>query len=91
MARGPQAATERGSVQSMKGATVGGGEAAETVVPDEGNHDTLLELLRLKVSRDLPDHRGSGELRSFEALLLPPPPKTTRLFSLRFVCLFVYL
>ena len=60
MARAPQAGTERGSVQSMKGAAVSGGEVAETVVPDEGDHDTLLELLRLKVSRDLPHHRGTG-------------------------------
>ncbi|XP_063878026.1 putative neural-cadherin 2 isoform X1 [Scylla paramamosain] len=58
LARGPQG-TERGSVQSMKETTVGGGQTAETVVPDEGDHDTLLELLRLKVSRDLPDHRGT--------------------------------
>ncbi|MPC31870.1 Neural-cadherin [Portunus trituberculatus] len=56
LARGPQG-TERGSVQSMKETTVGGGQTAETVVPDEGDHDTLLELLRLKFVSALPELR----------------------------------
>lgn len=48
--RGMQTGTEKGTV-------AGGGRKGET---EEGTDDTMLELLRLKVSGDSPEHREGG-------------------------------
>ena len=40
-----------------KGTVAGGGGRGEA---EEGTDDTMLELLRLKVSGDSPEHQGGG-------------------------------
>ncbi|XP_050716089.1 putative neural-cadherin 2 isoform X2 [Eriocheir sinensis] len=55
VARGLQAEAEKVSGSSLRSATSGAGNKAE-----EGGDDTMLELLRLKVSGDSPEHRREG-------------------------------
>lgn len=51
--RGMQSGMEKGSVTGDAG-------RAEA---EENTDDTMLELLRLKVSGDSPEHRGGGEMK----------------------------
>lgn len=60
MARRSQAGAEKGGGRCLRGAATGDGDKGEA---EEGSDDTVLELLRLKVSGDSPEHRREGELR----------------------------
>lgn len=59
VARGLQAGAEKVSGSSLRSATSDAGDKGEA---GGGSDDTMLELLRLKVSGDSPEHQREGEL-----------------------------
>lgn len=60
MVRGLQAGAEKVDDRSLRGEAAGSGGKGEA---KESSDDTMLELLRLKVSGDSPENQREGELR----------------------------